>query len=164
MGAGEERILAAAADPEGLQLAVGAGGIFEQSVEARFEIGGDGAGEGRDGAEEIEMTEADAEGLAAAHGEAGNGAILTPRSDAVPGFNGRDHVLQHIVFKERVVVGCAERRGMAPRHNDDHGYELLFGEEVIEDEIRAAGGGPTGGRVVGAVEEVQHGVAAGALR
>ena len=52
---------------------------------------------------------------------------------------------------------------MSERHHDDHGNGLFLRNQVVEDEVRAAHGSPTGGGVVRAVKQIQHRIAAAGL-
>ena len=63
LGSGEGRIEFAAAEPEDFELGVGALGVIEQGFVAGIEVGGNRRAVGRDGAEQVEMGEADGDGL-----------------------------------------------------------------------------------------------------
>ena len=147
----EEEILAAAGEPEEFR------GSFREEVSRIF---GDGGAKGSEGREHFGVTEADVEGLAAAHGEAGDSAGF---GDAVLGFDGGHDVLEDVVFKKLGIFGLhvtggAEGDGVAEGHDDDHGYRFVFGQQIVEDEVGMAGEDPAAGGVVGAVEEIEHGV------
>jgi len=89
----EEEVLAATSEPEELR------GTFGEEVGRVF---GDGGAEGSEGGEHLGVAEADVEGLAAAHGEAGDGAGF---GDAVLGFDGGHDVFENVVFEELGVFG-----------------------------------------------------------
>ena len=70
----KEEVVFAAGDPEEFELCVGFKGIVEGFGDGvAF---GDPGGEGADIGKGVEFVEADREGMATAHGEAGDGAIF----------------------------------------------------------------------------------------
>ena len=115
------------------------------------------------------MGEADGNGFEAAHGEAGDSVVVAVFGNIVGRFD-----LGHDLGKEgpgvqlRVVVDAGrvlpdvdgtmyEREvAVAQGHDDDHRLYFALGDEVIEDEVRAAVVEPPPGRVGPTMKEIEN--------
>src|SRR5688572_9513578 len=93
----EEVVFGAAGEPEEFELFGGGGGIGNE-FGGFFDVGG--GGKAADPGEGIEMGEAEVEGLAAAHGKAGEGAVFAVFVDAVAGFDGGDDVVEEVARED----------------------------------------------------------------
>src|SRR5436190_17372326 len=91
----DESILISAGEPEELEL-FGRGGVGEEV--ARF-FGVGRGGEAPDPGEFVEVGESEVQGLPAAHGEAGEGAVFAVRVGAVTGLDSRDDVVQQVALE-----------------------------------------------------------------
>lgn len=115
------------------------------------------------------MGEAEVEGLAAAHGEACEGAVVFVGERAVAGVDGGDDVVEEVFFEggegwggfEDIAFGAVVFLGAAVGHDDDHGDGLAVGDEVIEEIARVGEALPFGFVAADAVEEVEDRVALG---
>ena len=115
------------------------------------------------------MGEAEVEGLAAAHGEACEGAVVFVGERAVAGVDGGDDVVEEVFFEggegwggfEDIAFGAVVFLGAAVGHDDDHGDGLAVGDEVIEEIAWVGEALPFGFVAADAVEEVEDGVALG---
>ena len=145
---------------------------------ARREVGAPAAGraEQAEGAEELEVLEADVVGGGAARREPGHRAVLPSGRDAIL----RVHVTESAPSAcsprtaRRRRRACpaprpaAVRRGRrvvaaVERHDDDHRHRFLLGDQAVEDQVRGAGRAPPIAVSPGAVHEIEHGIAGGAL-
>ena len=111
------------------------------------------------------MREAVAQRVRAAHRQSGHRARARAALRAPVRLDVRDDVLQQVVA-EIVVgeeIGAGPVRRVAERHHDDHRLRLPGGDEIVEDVVRVADGGPAVVAVAGAVHEIEHGVARRAL-
>lgn len=115
------------------------------------------------------MGEAEVEGLAAAHGETGEGAVVFVCEGAVARVDGWDDVVEEVFFErgegrggfEDIAIGAVVFLGAAVGHDDDHGDGLAVGDEVIEEIAWVGEALPFGFVAADAVEEVEDGVALG---
>ncbi len=165
----EEMVFGAAGDPEELEV----GGFGVEGGEAGPVDAGGGGGEADDVGELIGVVEAGGEGLEAAHGEAGDGAVFAFFGGVVLGLDAGEDLGEEGLGVEVGVFGdgvggapgveAAEDEAhvaVAEGHDDDHGLDLALGEERVEDEIGLSHGDPAVGAVGVAVEEIQDGVVA----
>ena len=88
-------------------------------------------------------------------------------SRAIGGLDERDDVLQQLVVEG--ILGGVRRHDLtagrrpAGRHDDDHRHGLLLRQQIVEDVVRPADGGPGDRRIAAAVNQVEHGKAPGPL-
>lgn len=131
----DEAVVFAAGEEEEVELFGGGFGVWE-------EFGGlagvGGWGEGADPGEGFEVSESEVEGLSAAHGEAGEGAVFAVGEDGVGFFDEGDDVLEKVLFEggegwgvfEDVADGAVVLLGAAVGHDDDHFDGFFVGDEV----------------------------------
>src|SRR5262245_28062436 len=110
------------------------------------------------------MRNGKAEGLAASHRESGHCAIFAVGLAAVVFFDVWHNVFQKVFDKlvssptdgwGRRTTEC-ERPRMAGRHDDDHRLRLVRVDQVVEDKVRAADGGPGVVRVARPMQQVEN--------
>src|SRR6266403_1440938 len=53
---------------------------------------------------------------------------------------------------------------IAEGHNDEHGLGFALGDEIVEDDVGAADGGPAAGVITVPVQEIQGGISLFAAR
>lgn len=159
----DEAVVFAAGEEEEVELFGGGFGVWE-------EFGGlagvGGWGEGADPGEGFEVSESEVEGLSAAHGEAGEGAVFAVGEDGVGFFDEGDDVLEKVLFEggegwgvfEDVADGAVVLLGAAVGHDDDHFDGFFVGDEVGEDDFGRGEALPFGFVAADAVEEVEDGV------
>lgn len=62
----------------------------------------------------------------------------------------------------RVVPDCVVSDeghvAVGERHDNDHGFDFVLGEEIVEDDVSLIDGGPGGGGLAPAVEKIENGV------
>jgi len=165
----DEMVFGAAGDPEQFDLLAGVG---VECGEFLVEFGTEAAGaEGANPGELVERVEAGEERFCAAHGETGDGARVAILLCEVFGFDARnDFGEQGFAEFAEVAVGhgaIAEAAGVgledfgfavAERHDDEHGLGFALREEVVEDDVGAADGGPAGRVITIAVKKVEDGI------
>ena len=165
----DEMVFGAAGDPEQFDLLAGVGvECGEFLVEFRTEAAG---AKGANPGELVERVEAGEERFCAAHGETGDGARVAILLYKVFGFDARnDFGEQGFSEFTEVAVGdgaIAEGAGVgledfgiavAERHDDEHGLGFALRDEVVEDDVGAADGGPGGSVITVAVKKVEDGI------
>src|ERR1017187_1226147 len=117
----------------------------------------------------IQMEEGDVQSLAAAHGEAGNGAVGPVGQDPVVRLRIRHdvgkEVLRKLVEDGRLRAAAASRRsgasastwgsgGVPGGHYDHHRFDLLRCDQVVQYETGAAFGCPHFVTVAGPMQEI----------
>ena len=144
-------------------------GIGERGAVSLGDIApGDGGAESGDVTEQLGMIEPDSQGLAAAHGEAGDRPMFPVGVDAVLRLDERHDVGEQILREQRGafrgIAGAGQfacGNAVAVGHHDDEWLGFTGGEQVIHDEIGVAEDGPDQLVAVGAVEQVEDGIARG---
>ena len=89
--------------------------------------------------------QAEVQRLPAAHGQAGEGALLAVGIDAVARLDRGDDVVQQVALEDgerrrgghHVALGAVVLLRPAVRHDDDHRLGLAVGDEVVEQHVRA---------------------------
>ena len=116
------------------------------------------------------MREADLEALETAHRQPADRAVLRVAVDAIAALDERDDLLQQVTREQpevehpRLAVRRHQRersdRGalnrVAVRHDHHHRLGAAIGNQVVEDDVRAAVGHPPALRLAVAVQQVVH--------
>ncbi len=157
-----ESILVAAGDEEEFEGL----GFFGVGEELGGWAGVGGGGESADPGEGVGIGEAKVEGLASAHGEAGEGAVFAVGFGGVFGFDEGDDASEEVFVEfaeggggfEDVAFGAVVRAGASVGHDDDHGFGEFVVDEVVEDGLGGAVVGPFALGSADAVKEVEDGI------
>lgn len=163
---GDEVVVGAAADPEEVEF--GFGGVDGKA--GVVALGAEGGAHADDPGEEVRVLEADGDAFEAAHGEAGDGTVLTAPGDVVSAVDlGDDFFGEHASEEVDVLAVHGDAAvaafeddvevAVAAGHDDDGGDHFVVGDEAIEHEVGFAGEGPAVFGVGEAVEEVEDGIA-----
>ena len=137
----EQEVVFATADPEKPQAAIGVLRILEKRLHhlIRFHTE-EGTAEGTDIVEQIEIVQAYAQRLAAAHRQADDRPILLVAFRAVAAVYKGDDIANDVLAKESRITTSARSpgRGMTVGHDDNHRFRFAFRDQVVEDDIGSA--------------------------
>src|SRR5262245_1485675 len=138
-----EPILPPAADPEEPEAGPRRRGVVEERREDPLWPLPGAAGHAGHGPEGLRVSQADLQGLVAAHGETGEGAVVAVGKRAVAAVHHRDDLLEEDTLEDvlrGLGPGSALRRvrrsGIVAVHDDEERRRPLLGEEPVEDEPR----------------------------
>ena len=162
----DQAVFSAAGDPQQPDLRIGPGvKIGEFLLEFRRETT---RAESANPGKFVEGVQAREQRFGSAHGQPGNGAGGAASVDTVFGFHPwHDFGEESFAKLIEIAVGdgaVAEGAGVGLQdigftvsegHNDEHRLGFSGGDEVIEDEVSAADGGPATGIVAVSVKQVQ---------
>ena len=165
----DEPILVAAGNVEQLQLLDGRrriGHEFRRRPRVR------GRGKPAHPRKGVEVCQAEVERLPAAHGKPGQRAVLAIGLHGIVGLDKGNDVLEEIVLERRspapeagaqtatpATARIRVGRGIAIGQDEDHGFELLVCDQIIENDIRHSLLGPFLLLIAAdAVEQIEHGI------